>query len=345
MSVNGEKITVGLVIKNEKNEFLFDYSINGKMLDIGLISQILNRGDFDAEVLRDLYNKSTGHNIEEFVEFHTLTSGEDCDGEYLLFFIRVDWTHLKSNGDRKCIWLSLREIEKWHNEGRINDDQYELIKKANKFNTDTVSRIKHNQEKTHEEKIPTERDLSIIRRRIEMGRCIKRTDKSQEVIADTIIKTDNHASIQNFPEILDDEELMLKFAKITPNPLECSDYFYEFINEHLTEKKDFRTNFLRNIYLNDNVYTLADVSRIIELYDFKSENVDLLFDEDLRNKLMTRLGHVQTFPKFDPDKYENDKKYRRERDALVELNRIKEAGLKGIISKFDEVQKDQSVEE
>ncbi len=331
-----EKVVVGFVVKNYRNEFLIQYSINNKMLDVGLLDSEVSVIGFNKEKIAELFSFHTGHDISEAGEIYTLENVKDNDCIYKIFYLRANWSDVKSPN---YIWLTYQDIEAWHNEGRINNDQMSLIKKANRINFDTLTKRKLNKTKIVEPKLPSSRHISIIQRRINAGRCIKPTDKEQEKVAREIILSDKHESIKNFPDILNHEELLLEFAKISPNPLECNDYFYGFINEYLLKKSDFRRKFLRNIYLNDNVYTLIDIEKIIKMYELQKENDQLLFDIDLKKELISRLSQAQTFPKFDVKKYESDKHYRREKDKLVELNKLKEAGLKELVKKFDEVQK------
>lgn len=331
-----DKITIGFVVKNQKNQFLFRYAINNKVLDVSLLDSTVPTKGFDKEQINNIYFDHTGHNLSECGEIYTLDSGRDKDGMFKIFYIRVEWEDTKS-GD--YFWLSRQDVEKWYEEGRINTDQYLLIKKANKINFDTLTRKKIVKPKTRKDKPITTKDKSIIRRRLEAGRFIKPTDKSQVEVAEEIIKSGKHGSIKNFTNILNYEELLLDFAKISPNPLECSDYFYTFINDHLLDKRSFRVAFLRQVYLNENVYTRLDIEKIIEIYNLKKENAILLFDTDLKDQLKLRLANAQTFPKFDVKKYDSDKEYRREKDKLVELNKLKEAGLKEIVQKFEEIQK------
>jgi len=330
------KITIGFVIKNTRNEFLFRYAINNKVLDVSLLDKTMLTDGFSKQEINKIYFDHTGHDLSECGEIYTLDSGRDKDGMYKIFYIRVEWEDTKS-GD--YIWLSRQDVEKWYQEGRINTDQYQLIKKANKLNFDTLTRKKIVKSKSRNDKPLTPKGKSIIKRRLEAGRSIKPTDKYQVSVAEEIIKSGKHASIENFPNILNYEELLLDFAKISPNPLECSDYFYSFINDYLRDKRSFRVAFLRQIYLNENVYTWLDIEKFIEIYNLKKENAILLFDTDLKDLLKQRLANAQTFPKFDVKKYDSDKEYRREKDKLVELNKLKESGLKEIVQKFEEIQK------
>ena len=329
-----DKVTIGFVIKNTRNEFLFRYAIDNKVLDVALLDRTTSTEGFGKHEINNIYFDHTGHNLSECGEIYTLDSGRDRDGMYKIFYIRVEWEDTKS-GD--YIWLSRQDINTWYEDGRINADQYLLIKKANKLNFDTLTRKKI--VKSRNDKPLTPKGKSIIKRRLEAGRSIKPTDKYQVSVAEEIIKSGKHASIENFPNILNYEELLLDFAKISPNPLECSDYFYKFINDHIKKKKSFKIEFLRQIYLNENVYTLVDIEKIIKLYDLEKENDVLLFDTALRDLLKIRLDNAQTFPKFDVNKYESDKAYRREKEKLVELNKLKESGLKAILEKFDAIQK------
>ena len=82
----------------------------------------------------------------------------------------------------------------------------------------------------------------------------------------------HHSSFENFPELMNDEEFILSAAEITPNPVDCGNYFYLYVNHHLRRKSEFRLKFLKQVYLNLNVYKLEDINLIVESLDLQKEN-------------------------------------------------------------------------
>lgn len=187
--------------------------------------------------------------------------------------------------------------------------------------------------------------IQKMTRRVELGHCIVPTDKSQEEVCKIIISTELHESMKNFPYVLNNEELMLEFATLAPNPVECTDYFYGMINEHILAKEEFRIAFLRRIYLNDKVYLIEDVDKFIETFHLEKENDKLLFDKELLKELKVRLSNVHTYPTFEASGCKNDKQYSRLKDELTELNKKKDNGLRVIIARFENVQENLIKEE
>ena len=232
-----EKVVVGFVIKNDKNDFLFQYEISGKTLDVGLLDREVTSAEFSKEKVAELFLEHTGHDITEAGEIYTLDNTRTRDCIYKIYYLRANWSDVKSNN---YMWLSKQDIEHWYEEGRINNDQMALIKKAGMINFDTLTRKRINKPKNNESRKPSSQHISIIQRRIHAGRLIKPTDKSQEIVVEEVIRSGKHGSIKNFPNILNYEELLIKFAKMSPNPLECSDYFYQYINDYIKDKKSFR---------------------------------------------------------------------------------------------------------
>ena len=92
----------------------------------------------------------------------------------------------------------------------------------------------------------------------------------------------NHGSFQNFSELMNDEEFILEIAKITPNPTECDNYFYQYVNPYLRRRQDFRLKFLKQIYLNENVYKLDDLNLIVEWCELEKENELILKDKEFK---------------------------------------------------------------
>ena len=105
----------------------------------------------------------------------------------------------------------------------------------------------------------------------------------------------NHSSLENFKELLDDEEFLLEAARISRNPAECSIFFYDYVNPHLKKNKDFRLKFLKSIYLNDNVFKLDDIETIVEYCEMQKENdVFLVGFKDLLLclRLLENMGEI-----------------------------------------------------
>ena len=102
----------------------------------------------------------------------------------------------------------------------------------------------------------------------------------------------NHGSFQNFFELMNDEEFILEIAKITPNPTECENYFYQYVNPYLKKRADFRLKFLKAVYLNENVYKLKDINLIVEWCGLEEENQIILNDMNFKALMQKRLDGV-----------------------------------------------------
>ena len=102
----------------------------------------------------------------------------------------------------------------------------------------------------------------------------------------------NHQSFKNFPDLMNDEEFILSIARTSVNPAECEIYFYDYVNPYLKRNKDFRLAFLKQIYLNRNVYKLEDINTIVEYCGFDKENKILLNDIEFKRVLEKRLKRL-----------------------------------------------------
>ena len=149
----------------------------------------------------------------------------------------------------------------------------------------------------------------------------------------------NHGSFQNFNELMNDEEFILEIARITPNPTECENYFYQYVNPYLQEKSSFRLKFLKQVYLNENVYKLDDIKLIVEWCGFEKENEQLLKDKNFKLQLHRRMEAVDAQDMIEYHCSGEDEKELH--DYKVQANEYKvlceniKKGLKEIIATFD----------
>lgn len=102
----------------------------------------------------------------------------------------------------------------------------------------------------------------------------------------------NHSSFENFTELMDDSEFLLDIAKTSRNPAECPIYFYDYINPYLKKNKNFRLQFLKAVYLNDNVFKLEDMNTIVDYCGMKKENDIILSDLEFRKIFETRISEL-----------------------------------------------------
>ncbi len=86
-----------------------------------------------------------------------------------------------------------------------------------------------------------------------------------------IIIRANHASMKNSKELVNDKEFLYRAAKITPAPNKCESFFYEYVNKYLKRNKEFRIQFLRSLFLNENVLTRNEIEWFVTTYGFEKE--------------------------------------------------------------------------
>jgi len=149
----------------------------------------------------------------------------------------------------------------------------------------------------------------------------------------------HHSSFENFPELMNDEEFILAAAERTPNPVDCGNYFYLYVNHHLRRKSEFRLKFLKQVYLNLNVNRLEDINLIVESLDLQNENKMILNDLEFKklieqkfNKILKKMDleyHCSGIDKKELRKYKI-----KVNDLKIMLENIKK-GLTDIINSFN----------
>ena len=155
---------------------------------------------------------------------------------------------------------------------------------------------------------------------------------------DMIINSTNHISMINSEYLVDDEEYLLHAAKITPNPRECSNFFYEFVNEYLKKSPSFRMKFLKALFLNIHILTRRDILVFVDAYEFNEEYETLTKDEEFKKEIKQAFKDVTSAPDYviydgkswgsTKRKYEN---YQVASDAKLRL--------KDLLSSFEEIKK------
>lgn len=128
-----------------------------------------------------------------------------------------------------------------------------------------------------------------LTKRLLKGRTVKPCGKECWEYGMMIAKGFNHSSFVNFKELMDDKDFLIAIASITPNPTECVNYFYLYINPYLKKDENFRYEFLKAIYSNDNVYKLEDIKLIVDFCGLEKENKKIKDDESVRLMLEDRL--------------------------------------------------------
>ena len=134
-------------------------------------------------------------------------------------------------------------------------------------------------------------DKRLVNRILD-GRKVKPCGRECWEYGEMIARSLNHGSFQNFHELMNDEEFILYIAGITPNPTECENYFYQYVNQFLIKKADFRLKFLKAVYLNENIYKLEDINLIVEWCGLEEENSEILNDKQFKALMQKRLDEI-----------------------------------------------------
>lgn len=159
----------------------------------------------------------------------------------------------------------------------------------------------------------------------------------------------NHGSFQNFTELMNDEEFILEIAKITPNPTECENYFYQYVNPYIRNKADFRLKFLKAIYLNESVYKLADINLIVEWCGLNEENQIILADKVFKKEFEKRLEDLNNL--LPPEYHCSGEDEKELHDYKVKANDQKvlcenmKKGLTGILNSFVKTEEEKEIED
>ena len=166
-----------------------------------------------------------------------------------------------------------------------------------------------------------------VSRRLLEGRAIKPCGKECHAWGDMIIKSTNHISMINSKELVDDEEFLLHAAKITPNPRECSNFFYEYVNQYLKKSSKFRLNFLKSLFLNVHILTRRDILVFVRAYNFQEEYEILIKDKEFKKEVKNALKNTASAPEYivyDGNSWDTTKKkyinYKLATDANLRLN-------------------------
>jgi len=294
-----EKCLIGFVIYNRNNQFLLTRTTANNFTDYALVSKEIV-GEISNEKLNNILKQNLCLNINTN-NASVLMQGNDLDGKFAIYSLELNKNANLMlsviNNKTEFLWLSYSQINKLFNEKRINADQLACLTKCYNFiskqNSLIKTKIKENIKKERKPLIyadPDEEYAKYVEKhtdrrilaRIINGRKINPCGKECREQGYLIAQSWHHSSFENFKELMDDEEFILSAAEITPNPVECGNYFYKYVNEYLKAKPKFRLKFLKQIYLNLNVYKLEDINLIIEELNLQNENETILNDNEFK---------------------------------------------------------------
>lgn len=123
-------------------------------------------------------------------------------------------------------------------------------------------------------------------RKLVEGRGVKPCGKECYAWGNAIIASGNHKSMFYSKILTNDRYYLVQAARITPSPMECSNFFYYYINEHLKANAQFRLEFLKALFLNDNILTRPEIEWFVNQFGFEAEYELIKLDLDFK-------AHVQ----------------------------------------------------
>lgn len=135
--------------------------------------------------------------------------------------------------------------------------------------------------------------LRRIMNRINNGAAIKPCDYNEKELGRKIISQQNHISFKNFPNLMNDELFILELAETSLNPLDCRDYFYQFVDGHLKRKSSFKYAFVCALFLNENIYKVDDLIKIVESLELEKEYQKARCDRKLKQQVKNRIAKLE----------------------------------------------------
>lgn len=188
------------------------------------------------------------------------------------------------------------------------------------------------------EKALVDATIERIRTNLQKGSIINPCGYNEKEVGYIIAEQSNHESFVNFPNLMNDEEFVLQIAQTSINPLECKNYFYDYINPYLTKSKRFKYKFLTALLLNDNIYKVDDLFIIVDSLGLEKQLEKAIDDEELMQIIQNRLNNARLsdISKLDLV-YENKKECKLvkcARNRLIMQNRSKIIGLCRILQLF-----------
>lgn len=163
-----------------------------------------------------------------------------------------------------------------------------MSRRAMKVSRVLTKNIRNSNQEMFDNYINRYGDTRLLKRLVN-GRKVKPCGRECAEYGYLIAKEFNHASFENFTELMNDKEFVLSIASITPNPVEVDNYYYQYINEYIKKDALFRLQFLKAIYLNENVYKLDDINTIVTMCGLRKENKIILADEEFMEEFKQRI--------------------------------------------------------
>lgn len=198
-----------------------------------------------------------------------------------------------------------------------------------------------------EDYVGSDKNRRRLVERIMKGRKVKPCGRECYEYGKLIAESYNHSSFENFSELMNDSDFLLDMAKITPNPVMCESYFYEFINDYLKRAGKFRLQFLKNVYLNDNVFKKDDIDWVVNTYELEKENEVVLNDVVFKAEFAKRIIEIED-AEFMEYHCSGDEKelhnYKVKRNEIKVLHENMKNGLNEILKGFAKQEIEEKIE-
>ncbi len=169
------------------------------------------------------------------------------------------------------------------------------------------------------------------------GRAVNPCGRECEEFGYEILKFFDHKSFVNFKKLRNNMDFLIAGALLTPNPQDCQNYFYIFIDDNLKRNKAFRMEFLKSIYLNENVFTPESIMWFVEEFGFEKENKKLLKDLEFKKRFALRLNEHFEYPQYHYDGRNGKdlKQYKILKNEIKNLNERRDQGIVNILNLFE----------
>ena len=215
----------------------------------------------------------------------------------------------------------------------IFDEEYEVLNYDE--NNNEGAALKTKEEIAFEIYVKNFGTDRLIKRLINK-RCIKPCGKECWEYGKIIARTTNHQSFKNFKELMDDRDFLIEIARITPNPLNVENYFFNYIHPKIKCDKSFKYEFLKQIYLNEDVYTLKDLMIIVEAYGLTRQNYRILRNPEMKQEIKNRLKRIgcDNYEKIYKEDKSQIKFFGRLQKDINKRNLMRD-GLKDILETFE----------
>lgn len=185
------------------------------------------------------------------------------------------------------------------------------------------------------EKALVDATIERIRTNLQKGSIINPCGYNEKEVGYIIAEQPNHESFVNFPNLMNDEEFVLELAQTSLNPLDCENYFYDYVNENLKRNARFKYNYVIALFINDEIYKLDDLLKIVEALDLLKYFHKALEDKNAKQIIVDRLAQAQANPcaaKFNG--VDDSKLLKLRRNQEVMRNKSKIIGLEKIAKMF-----------